>query len=117
MTGDDFVKGIRQVVRDAAIKDSIAVLENPPGRRPRQQLLIQSDWYRALGSDQQELVKGVLRDAVDQAIFGFFCVLDGVRAIEEGEIKGDFELRYVKGTSTPLNGRDLPMLHDFYQAQ
>ena len=117
MTGDDFVRGVSRGVRDAAIEDSIAVLEKPPGRHPRQQLLTQSDWYRSLAPEQQDVLKGVLRSAVDQAIFGFLCVLDGVRAIEDGEIKGDFELRYVKDTSTPLNGRDLPMLHDFYSTQ
>lgn len=114
MTGEDFVRAIERVVRDAAVSDSLEGLERPPGRRPDQAVVAQSDWYRSLDSQEQQLLKAVLQGAIDNAVFGFLCVLDGVRAVEDGPVKGDFVLNYLKGTSTPLNGPDLPMLHDLY---
>lgn len=117
MTGEDFVKAVRRAVRDAAIEDTIKVLECPPGRRPRAELLAQSDWYRSLSQQQRDLMAGVVQHAVDSAVFGFFCVLDGVRVIEDDELKGDFELRYTKGSVKAVSGPDLPMLHEIYNAQ
>ena len=60
---------------------------------------------------------GVIEHAVDSAVFGFFCVLDGVRVIEDDEVKGDFELRYIKGSTEALSGPALRMLHEIYNAQ
>jgi hypothetical protein len=117
MTGEDFVMAIRRAVRDAAIEGTVQTLENPPGRRPRPELLAQSDWYRSLSEQQRELMTGVVRHAVDSAVFGFLCVLDGVRVVEDDEVKGDFELRYIKGSAEVLSGPDLPMLHEIYNAQ
>lgn len=114
MTGEDFVKAIERVVRDAAVSDSLESLERPSGRRPDQIVVAQSEWYRSLGPQEQQLLKGVLQRAIDNAIFGLLCVLDSVRAVEDGVVKGDFVLNYVNRTSTPLNGLDLPMLHDLY---
>lgn len=117
MTGEDFVNAIKRVVRDAAVGDSIERLERLPGRRPTQAMLAQSNWYRSLNPREQQLLKNVLQGAVDDAVFGFFCVLDGVRAVEDGPVKGDFVLNHVKGASTALNGPDLPLLHDLYVAR
>ena len=117
MTGEDFVKAIESAVRDAAIEGTIEILKNPPGRRPRPEVLAQSEWYRSLPQQQRELMAGVIRQAVDGAVFGFFCVLDGVRVIEDDPIKGDFELRYIKGSAKAISGPDLPMLHEMYSAQ
>jgi len=36
-----------------------------------------------------------LNDAAERAVFGFLCVLDGVRAIETGSEKGSLEIYYV----------------------
>ena len=117
MTAEEFVKAVDKVVRLGAVQALMTALEKPPGRRPQPALVAQSEWFRSLAPNERELLKGVLDDAVDHAIFGFFCVLDGVRAVENGPNKGDFILSYVKGTSTPLNGPDLPMLHDLYAAR
>jgi hypothetical protein len=114
MTGEDFVAAIKRSVRDSAIQDCRALLEKPPGRRPAQALVAQSNWYLSLSAHDQRRLAGVIQEAVDTALFGFFCVLDGVRAVEDGPIKGDFVLNYVKDTSTPLNGPALPCLHDLF---
>jgi len=49
------------------------------------------------------------------AVFGFFCVLDGVRVVEDGEDKGEFELLFRKGeVATRLNDPEGELLHDLY---
>jgi hypothetical protein len=60
------------------------------------------------------MVSAVIATAVDGALFGLLCVLDGVRAVEDGEIKGEFRLHYIKGGVAVLNGPDAPFLHDLY---
>ena len=115
MTTKEFVKSIERHVRDAAVRDITALLEEPPGRRPREALIAQSEWYLSLGARERELLDGIVKHAVDSAIFGFFCVLDGVRVVEDDPVKGEFELRYVKGSATTLAGSDTPMLHELYE--
>jgi len=60
------------------------------------------------------MLTAIAAGAVDRALFGLLCVLDGVRTVEDGEVKGDFQLNYVKGTTTRLNATDEPTLHDLY---
>jgi hypothetical protein len=117
MTAEEFVAVLKVVVRDSAIKGSLATIEHPPGRKPSLELQKASDWYRSLDKDQQQILASVIGDAVDSAIFGFLCVLDGVRAAESGELKGRFELRYIGEGPILLNGEDKPMLHDLYNAR
>ncbi|MFI5011704.1 MAG: hypothetical protein ACHQAY_05095 [Hyphomicrobiales bacterium] len=114
MHSREFISVIRKVVRDAAISDTIRILEEPPGRRPSQELLDRAEWYRSLEPYHRMRISEVITEAVDCAIFGFLCVIDGVRVVENGPVKGDFELRYVKGGSTLLNSPDEEMLHDLY---
>ncbi len=54
-------------------------------------------------------------DAVNRAVFGFLCVLDGVRSIEEGQDNGRLELVYHKGKSVVLNPSEGEMLHDLWE--
>lgn len=71
-------------------------------------------WYQSLDEAQRARLSSVIQIAVDQAVFGFLCVIDGVREIENPESKGRLELRYVQDTTTVLNGLDGPMLHEMY---
>jgi len=114
MDARNFVAMIKTTVRNPAIEDTVRVLQVPPGRRPRSDLLQCANWYRSLPREQQLMLTAIVAGAVDRALFGFLCVLDGVRIVEDGEVKGDFHLNYVKGTTTRLNATDVPMLHDLY---
>src|ERR1700738_1460073 len=111
-----FISVIKEVVRDAAISGTLQILEHPPGRRPPKELVDRADWYRSLNNDQRRLVHSIVTHAVDGAIFGLLCGLDGARAAESGEAKGNFELRYVKEGVTLLNPPNDAMLHDLYNA-
>jgi hypothetical protein len=115
MDGAEFVDAIKKVVRDAAFEDSLKLLENPPGRRPSERLQRRADWYRTLSPLDKEFVRSALSDAVDAAVFGMLSVIDGVRVVENGAKKGNFELHYVKEGREVLAGPGKEMLHDLYK--
>ena len=55
---------------------------------------------------------------MDAGLFSLFCVLDGVRTIEEKDPKGEFKLYYVNGEAKVLiNDFDKEFLHDLYNAE
>lgn len=114
MDAREFVDVIKRVVRDGANSGTLSMLERPPGRRPSAEVSENSTWYQSLDEGQRARLSSIVRGAVDQAVFGFLCVIDGVRAIENGESNGRLELRYIKESSTVLNPSDGPMLHEMY---
>jgi hypothetical protein len=114
MEAREFIAKIKMAVRDSAIEETMRVLQLPPGRRPSSDLLKQANWYRSLSPESQQMLSQVIANAVSRGVFGFLCVLDGVRLIEDDEHKGDFQLHYVKNGSKLLNGPDAPMLHELF---
>lgn len=114
MNNERFVSVIKLVVRDSAIKGVVDNLEHPPGRRPPAELLRQSEWFKQLDEAERQNVVGIVRDAVNHAVFGFLCVLDGVRIIEDGEDQGELLLIYRKDGDTLLNDFADVCLHDLY---
>jgi hypothetical protein len=111
---EQFAELIRIVVRDGAASETLSVLKAPPGKRPSEELGARSTWYNSLDSDQKKILSSVVLDAVNRAVFGFLCVIDGVRAIEHGADKGSLELRYVKNGSVLLNPPDGKVLHELW---
>jgi hypothetical protein len=109
-----FVDLLRIVVRDAAVSGELSVLRNPPGRRPSDDLQERSKWYHSLSDDQKTILSSIILDVADRAVFGFLCVLDGVRAIEDDGDKGHLELRYVRDNSTLLNPPEGEMLRELW---
>jgi hypothetical protein len=103
MNSHEFVAVIRRTVRDSAVDGEIQVLEHPPGRRPPAEVIAQSKWYKSLDDEARKMLASIIASAVDMSVFGFLCVLDGVRVVEDGPNKGAFELRYVKDSETLLN--------------
>jgi histone H3/H4 len=107
-----FVTAIRRYVRDAAVEDVISKLKKPPGRRVLIERKATSDWFNALSEADASYVKQVVEDAVDEAIFGLFAVLDGSRTICEGR----FELIYVGEKQVLLNDPDKIGLNEVFNA-
>ena len=115
MNSEEFVKMIKLYVRDAAVEDSISKLEKPPGRKPRQRHLNQSEWYNKLSEENKVMFKSIIEEAIDESLFGFLSVLDGVRVIEDGESRGTLKLSYQnKNEKILLNNPDKEYLHDIY---
>jgi hypothetical protein len=61
------------------------------------------------------MVLEIVKESVETSVFGFLCVLDGVRAIEDDEIKGRLDLFYDKaGNQQLLNNPEEEYLHDLF---
>lgn len=117
MKREEFVNAIKATVRDTAVTGSLALLNEPPGRKPHPELLGLSDWFKRLSDDDKKMLEMVLRLNADAAVFGFLAVLDGERAIEDTLEKGEFELFYVRdGEKIFLNDPTQEMLHDIFKA-
>jgi len=56
MNSDEFVKAFKLAVRDGVAKDTVSVLESPPGRRPPKDLVKMSEFYNNLKVEEREVV-------------------------------------------------------------
>ena len=119
MTPSAFVDALKSEVRDAAATDTIAQIKTPSGRRPPEAIRKLSEWFNQLSVSDQQAVAEVASMTAHSAVFGFLCVLDGVRVIEDGEQKGELELNYVQAgeASIRLNPNSGDPLHDLLNAQ
>ena len=113
MNKERFVDAIRLAVQDAAVTDTISLLSRPPGRKPAESLVDLSAWFNELATRDRQNVEHVVEMAARAAVFGFLCVLDGVRTIENGPVTGQLDLRYRRGDEViGLNDDDGEELHD-----
>lgn len=119
MKPSSFVDALKSEVRNAAASDTISQIRTPSGRRPPDAIRKMSAWFNQLSEADQKAVAEVAQMSAHGAVFGFLCVLDGVRAIEDGEQRGEFELNYVQNgkVSVRLNPLSGDMLHDLFNAQ
>lgn len=115
MNSEQFVDVIRKVVSESTAEGVISVLNSPPGRRPRAELMAMSAFWHTASGEQKEMINQIVNLAVDNAVFGFLCVLDGVRAIEDSEDKGTLSLVWRKDDETVVLNQD-ENLHDYYNA-
>lgn len=93
MDSQEFVAAVERYLRDAAIEDTIANLNAPPGRRVLPEVRARSDWYNVLSDEDKDHVDSVIAGAVQAALFGLLAAFDGARTIDDGN--GRFELTYV----------------------
>jgi hypothetical protein len=114
MTREDFIEGVSVSVQDSAVKTVISELTV---MRHAQANVDRIAWYSSLSTRDREWTKEVARFAVDTALFGMFCVLDGVRAFEDAPGKGELRLVYSnaeRGVEVQLNGSGGNDLHDIF---
>ena len=116
MDSDEFVRGVKSACSDNLAESEINVFKNLPGRRPHTRMLRLSKWFQQLNPEDQAMLVEALKLTAEDAIFGFFCVLDSVRFIENGAEKGSFELFYVKGNERVLLNPPNDDLHDIFQS-
>ena len=116
MTTETFINVVKEVVRNASVNSVETLLNHVPGRSPDTRLVALSAWHTALAEPDKQMVNQVIEQAVDDALFGFLCVLDGVRVVESDS--GDFELLYRrKGKTVVLSpNEEAGYLHDLYKA-
>ena len=114
MNSRDFVRALRIAVRRPSIAGTLAAAADPPVRRPTSDAISRSKWLNSLDEGERVHVESVVTEAVDSAIFGLLCVIDGVRAVEPPGPKGRFELWHIGQDKVLLNGTDRAHLHDIY---
>ena len=120
MTKEEFVAVVRTEVLESAASESIEMYEEgPPGHSPHESDVRLSKWYKSLSVADQDMVRNVALDVSHGAVFGLFCVLDGVRVVEDGPVKGDFFLTYRKGDVEVqlTSDDDCNFLHDILNAE
>jgi hypothetical protein len=76
-----FVELLIDHVRAPAIEGTVATLKDPPGRAPNPQVIELSAWFNGLAESDRAFVTRAMTDAVDSALFGFLCMLDGARSV------------------------------------
>ena len=113
MNQEEFVEAIRVAVLENGIRSVQSNLARLPGRQPSEKMIATSNWYNALGDGDKKIVIQIIMQSARTAVFGFLCVLDGIRAIED-EDKGELKLYYEKGDfKILLNDPHNPSLHEF----
>ncbi|HTE01191.1 MAG TPA: hypothetical protein VK668_18020 [Mucilaginibacter sp.] len=113
MDQNQFVEAIKIAVLESSKKATESNLLKPPGRQPAENLMGLSQWFNNLKTEDKEMVLKVLEQGVEATVFGFFCVLDGVRSIENQGEKGRLKLFYEKNhESVLLNNPDDEYLHN-----
>jgi hypothetical protein len=109
MNAEEFIEGIQINVYKSAIKGVVKNLSDPPGRKPRKDLVELSTWFNQLTDEDREQVAGAVRLAAYQATFGMMAVLDGVRVIDDRQT--EFYLR----TDTGILLNEDHDLHELFQ--
>lgn len=113
MTQEEFIAAIKLVVIQYSIDSVESNLIKPPGRQPQKKLLELSKWFANLNSEDKNIVREIVSESIETAVFGFLCVLDGVRTIEDGGEKGSLVLNFEKeGSITWLNNPNQNYLHE-----
>lgn len=113
-SAEDFVRGVHEVVYQAAVRDAASLLSHPPGRNPAPELARLSEWWQGLNDTDRDAVRRAMELSADLAVFGFLCVLDNVRQVADTEVL--LRLEAVLGeTAHPLPQDEATELHDLFQ--
>ncbi|MCP4593041.1 MAG: hypothetical protein GY842_20090 [bacterium] len=115
MDAERFIMAIKKCVHNPAVRGALESIAQPPGRCPPAEDLRLADWLKELPDTDRTNVGNIVDTAVAHALFGFLCVLDGVRVVEDSPTKGRFELYYISDSErTLLNDPTREPLHDIY---
>jgi len=118
MTSQEFVDFVRTRAAESAATSILENAETPPGDPPFVQWCEINRWYKQLDAQSMEKLRFLINEATKGAIFGFLCILDGVRVVSSEQvppINGEFVLEFrTKENSNRLNAGwiDGPFLHD-----
>jgi hypothetical protein len=83
MTPEEFVAAIEKAVLNPAAEGTVRQLAEPSGRAPSERALRLHDWYAKLDEEDKTMVADAVREGAHSATFGFLCVLDGVRQVDD----------------------------------
>lgn len=111
----EFIKSIKEVVTESTTHSIEEAITNPPGKVVEETLIDLAKWFRSLSEKEKNMIRMIIKYSADDAVFGFLCVLDGVRAIEDSYYKGKLLLFYErKDERVLINNPDQEELHNIY---
>lgn len=120
MNQEKFIEVVKIAVEQASIEGVISNLEQPPGRQPSPAKIALSSWFNKLAEQDREFVGKAIEVAVKDSIFGFLCLLDGVRSIQETNEEDSepmLKLTYIDSNEeVVLNNPNDDYLHDIYNS-
>jgi hypothetical protein len=117
MKSEEFIRSIKIVVSDSTKNALLNNLTTPPGRKPEKDLVEISSWYNNLYLREKSFIYKIVELSVETSVFGFLCVLDGVRQIGNVGDKGELKLYFSKNDSMNLlNDHNEEYLHDIYNS-
>ena len=115
MNSQDFIGALHRAVYQGVGAGILRLAEHPVGRGNRAEKQARAAWMAGLDAESRAMVAKLVDEGVHAGIFGVLCVLDGVRAIEDPEDRGDLSLTYTDADGqTVLNSDDGEMLHDIF---
>lgn len=115
MNPEQFISALKVAVVRGANNSVLSLLNDPPGRKTAEKWIEMSTWFNSLSGKDKEMVQRIISESVESAVFGFLCVLDGVRAIEDDENKGELLLFFQKdGERILLNDPAGGNLHELF---
>lgn len=113
-----FIEAVRKHVFGSAVEDVISQMASPSGRQPAEAVTQLSRWYNDQDEDAKMRIRQCVTQGAHSALFGLFCVLDGVRLIHEDLRHG--QLRLVLQTDTQeivlSDNQAISDLHDLFNA-
>jgi hypothetical protein len=104
LTTERLIDGLKLAVHQTATDGVVRVLNRPPGRRPRAELVELSEWYKSLDDYGRTQVYELVRLTADFTVLDMLSVLDGSMAISNEE----------DTLSLSSGGRDLNPEHDLH---
>jgi hypothetical protein len=113
-----FVDALKAQTAEAAAEDTLRQWELPSGRLRSQGQVEQANWVAGLSELDRRMVKALVAETAQAALFGVLCVLDGARRIDASD-DAHFELTRVEaGKPTLLARSDFGapvLLHELLQ--
>lgn len=114
MQTEEFIKALFEKKKDQAAQ-MLDFLRNVPGRKPHKKHLEMSSFLKTLKEDEQEMLRNIIDETIDDTLFGFLCILDHVSFLEDLGEKSVFELYAIKdGVRTLINDPNKEELHNLY---
>lgn len=119
MNQEEFIKLIKRNVTKAGAEDVIENLIAPVGRRPSDKLVKMSSFYNSMDETSKKNINEIIYEAIDTGVFGFLCLIDGVRSVNIDGEENRLKLTLINndtGEEVILNNPNEDFLHDIYNA-